>query len=92
MLITEEDVAAVPSLMASASQTVPFMVDVATSTGPLIVQISNHRDQPLYFQINLNDVVALVIPPRRLAEHRDVISARLIELSPEAMDDHPELM
>jgi hypothetical protein len=87
LLITQEDLAAVPSLQASADQEVPFMVNVATSTDPIIIRVPNIGNQPLYFEMNAKEVVALVIPPRNLDEYRNVVNARqLVDLSHESIE------
>jgi hypothetical protein len=87
LLITQEDLATVPSLQATVNQEVPFMVDVATSTDPIIIRVPNIGNQPLYFQLNAKDIVALVIPPRNLDEHRRLINARqLVDLTHENIE------
>jgi hypothetical protein len=66
---------------------VPFMVDVATSTDPIIIRVPNIGNQPLYFELNAREIVALAIPLRNLDEYRNFVNARqLVDLSHESIE------
>jgi hypothetical protein len=71
LLITEENIAAVPSIQLSTTQQTPIIIDVATSTNPIVVRVPNLRNQPLYFQVTPVQTIALVIPLESLMNTED---------------------
>jgi hypothetical protein len=69
-LVTVEDAAAVPTFITTPddpSKSFPVMVNASTSTDPIVIRVTD-RGQPLYFHATPQQIIALIIPPKDIAE------------------------
>jgi hypothetical protein len=77
-LVTVEDAAAVPTFITTPedpSKSFPVMVNASTSTEPIVIRVTD-RGQPLYFHATPQQITALIIPPKDVAEYYCLSDAR----------------